>query len=612
MPFDLATAREFAPDAGPKRGFDLATAKPAGGPDKSVPDSNPVGPTGQPIASRETSPGTGFDPNAAVQAGVSMASGIPAMFAGNVTALVNALRPSNFGTQEGAARATQAGEKVQQAMTYTPPSEKARDYAHTAGTALEGSKLSGMGPLAMPGAQGGAVASKPAIGATRAGMGRLMAEDIPGDLPRPPTGPRTPFAAGGSAAVDAETLRRQRAGSLPVPIELSKGEASRDFEQLRFEKETAKDSKLGEPLRQHSADLNERVLKNFDAWVDETGAESPNLRGTGNKVNDALFAKAAKVKAEYRAAYDAAEKAGELKEPVNTGPLAKWINENRSSAKLAPIIQVAEDELLRLGAAKRGPDGKLAGGQIPINELELIRKRIIRDSKSDATNEGYGTRANRVIDAMTEGKGGEEYAKARAIFKRYADEFKNQGVVKKLMATKPGTNDRAVAYEDVFKHSILNSSRDEALGLRRTLQKEGEGGHQAWKELQGETVKYLRDEATKGAGRDARGNPVISAANLNKAIRELDKDEKLELLFGKKGAQQLREFNDLVMELNPPAGVVNTSNTASVIMEALEHVPAAGWLSKTIGKLKELKETSATKKRVRESLAQPGQLAPPP
>lgn len=174
MPFDLATAREFAPDAGPKRGFDLATAKPAGGPDKSVPDSNPVGPNGQPIVSRETSPAPSFGDKVYgfADAANTAVTGAAGSLAGNVTALVNALRPSNYGTQEGAARATQAGAKVQEAIARKPSPqgqealEDIGGFARTVGA----DKLAGMGPLAMPIAQRTAAAAKPAAAATGEGL----------------------------------------------------------------------------------------------------------------------------------------------------------------------------------------------------------------------------------------------------------------------------------------------------------------------------------------------------------------------------------------------------------------------------------------------------------
>ena len=107
--------------------------------------------------------------------------------------------------------------------------------------------------------------------------------------------------------------------------------------------------------------------------------------------------------------------------------------------------------------------------------------------------------------------------------------------------------------------------------LRRTLQVGGgEAGQQAWRELQGATVRYLADEATKGVATDIRGNPIVSAAKLNNAIRALDTDSRLEFVFGKKGAQTLRDINELAKVVyTAPPGAVNTSNTASVLLAAL-------------------------------------------
>jgi hypothetical protein len=46
----------------------------------------------------------------------------------------------------------------------------------------------------------------------------------------------------------------------------------------------------------------------------------------------------------------------------------------------------------------------------------------------------------------------------------------------------------------------------------------------------------------------------------------LDKSGKLDFVFGKKGAEQLRTINDVAKDvLTAPPGAVNTSNTASVL-----------------------------------------------
>jgi len=79
-------------------------------------------------------------------------------------------------------------------------------------------------------------------------------------------------------------------------------------------------------------------------------------------------------------------------------------------------------------------------------------------------------------------------------------------------------------------------------------------------------VKFLRDEATKGVGRDELGNPILSPGQLDRVITQLDKSGKLDFVFGKKGAEQLRTINDVAKDvLVAPPGSVNTSNTASVL-----------------------------------------------
>jgi hypothetical protein len=129
--------------------------------------------------------------------------------------------------------------------------------------------------------------------------------------------------------------------------------------------------------------------------------------------------------------------------------------------------------------------------------------------------------------------------------------------------------DRQVALEDVWSHAIMKGSLDDVRHVRRVLQTGGEEGQQAWRELQGQTLNWIKDEATKNVATDTRGNPIVSAAQLNKAIRTLDADGKLDFMFGKRGAQQLRDINELAkVVFTSPPGSVNSSNTASVLLAA--------------------------------------------
>jgi hypothetical protein len=64
---------------------------------------------------------------------------------------------------------------------------------------------------------------------------------------------------------------------------------------------------------------------------------------------------------------------------------------------------------------------------------------------------------------------------------------------------------------------------------------------------------------------------MISPAALDKAIKRLDGDGKLDYLFGNRGAEQMRAVNDLSKVLfTAPPGTINTSNTAGVLLAALD------------------------------------------
>lgn len=498
------------------------------------------------------------------QMALTIGSGILGSTVGAVAGIGQGLFGGKYGTPEGAREAQATAGRVSNAMTYEPTSPVAQSGLRTIGDLLSASKLGGMGPSEAVAVNALPIRQIAGAAGTRAQQG---ANTVAGMVRR-----EEPAMGGGGAALTAEeTLRRERAAQLPVPVNLSKGEASKDFKQQRFEREKAKEgSQAGDMLRKHGADENANLTKNLEWFLDETGAVAPTDRVVGSTVDSALRSRSEFMKGKYRDAYARAEQAGELQQPVSTAPLVDWINENQSAAKLAPVIKAAEDELVRLGGATRTPDGGIVAGRMPLNDVEKTRKLLVRLGKADETNSHYSTAANGVIDAMTEGQGGKLYAEARQAFKEHAGEFKNQGAIKKLLGTKPGTTDRSVAYEDVFRHSILGGSMDDTASILRSLEQAGPKGAQAIAELKGSTMKYLQEQASKNATKDINGKPILSYAKLNNAVRELEIDGKLDLLFGKKGAAQIRDITDVIGDLNvAPAGVINNSGTAAVLKEAL-------------------------------------------
>lgn len=562
-----------------------------------------VAPTEQGIVERQREPSLGEKLIGAGEAGLTtvtgLTGGLAGMIGGTAKGMTNALLSGQFGTKEAADMVERSAMEGAQALTYVPRTEVGQEYAQNVGDVMQQAMpLAGLGGEMA--ALGTAIkAAQPAVTATTraaavpviAGAGRAAeiaqtgatkavqaVKNAPGraaemvglkePAPAPTLGTR---GSAGAAGTDVSTMRRVAAQELPVPVDLTKGQATRDFGQIRFEQEAAKNAELGAPIRERMAQQQQAVRQSFDSWVDETGAQAPDTRAVGITVDKALRAKAARDKVEIRTAYKEAEKAGETAQPVSTQAVVDALNESVSAESTAPVLGAAKKELIRLGGAVEDANGKLVAQDMTLANTEQLRKFVNKTTGADPTNIKFAGDLKRAIDSSTEGAGGELYQKARGLRARYADQYENHAVISDLLNNKRGSADRRVALEDVFDRVVFRGSLDDMRQARKVLQTGGEEGAQAWKEIQGQAVRYIRDEATKNVARDTFGNEIISPAALDKAIKRLDNEGKLDYLFGKKGAEQMRSVNDLakVMFTTPP-GAVNTSNTASVLLAALD------------------------------------------
>ena len=405
----------------------------------------------------------------------------------------------------------------------------------------------------------------------------------------------------GAAEVPEAMTRYQTAQNLRVPVPMTKGMAERDLATQQFEAETAKlyPDTIGKPLIVGKAQANDAILQNFDAYVDATGKETFGLRETGKIVDKAVVNQAKAAKSKINSAYKLAEEAGEMQEPINYAPLEAYIAKQTPTvrAKLAPILD-AVDEQLKVN----DPKGTKA---IPINSIEDIYRFINKNyDPSDAVGMMHAGEMKKLIDVITENKGGELYKNARKLRTQYANQFENIGVVDKLLRTKKGTTDRSVAFEDVFKHSILDGSRDDVAAIGLLLKKGGPEGQQAWKELQGQTIQHIKDKVTASIDVDSFGNPVVSPAKFKSVLNEIDQDGKLDYIFGKKGADEVRNLYETTINVNAPLkGAVNYSNTSSALMKALDGIALLP-ISRVIGVkqgLEKVKEMGI-KKQVEESV----------
>ena len=516
--------------------------------------------------------GTG---EAALTLGTGVTGGTVGMIGGTLKGLAEQILSGQFGTPQAANAVEQSAMQGAQALTYAPRTQAGQEMAAATGEALQ--QVIPITPMTaeLGAISAGARAARPAMAATAqrvaapvqaaaTKVAETVKQAIPGAAPKRPT-PGTP-ASGGAAGVDMATLRQAKADELPVPIKLTEGQKTRQFEQQRFERETAKLPEVGAPIRERFATQNKQLQQNLESFIDMTGAEAPDLRSIGLTVDKALRDRAARDKTRIRTLYKEAEKAGEMEAPVKLDTVVQHLVDNAPEAEVANVLKATRAKALQLGVATEAPDGTLIAQPVSLKTAELFRRSIGGATNAEPTNIMQASQMRSLIDASTEGLGGNMYKQARAARARFGSDYENIGLVKNLLGQKRGSNDRAIAMEDVLRRSVIDpsTSLDTVRQVRRLLQTEGPNGQQAWKELQGGTLKFMRDEATKGVGRDELGNPILSPAQLDRVVGQLDKSGKLDFVFGKKGAEQLRIINDVAKDvLVAPPGSVNTSNTAS-------------------------------------------------
>jgi hypothetical protein len=571
--------------------------------------------------------------------GTAATGGTLGTLAGTLQGLSQQILSGNFGTPEAMRAVEKAAAEGAQALTYQPRTQAGQEQVQAVGQVLANVLPPVLPAIAAPGAvMQAARMAAPTVGAAgqiAGAAGRRAATATGQAIAKPVQAATTavretlgmevapaPAQAGArvsaGAAATPEALRRTTtAETLPVPVTLTKGAATRDAQQLAFEKEQIK-SDLGGPLRQRAEENNLQALQNFDALVDMTDAQLMDLSSTGGAVVKSLTEGLTAAKNRTRAAYKAAEKAGELENNVTLNTVVDYINENIPEGDLAPILKAAQQKAIAIGAAVPDANGRLVAQPITLRQAESLRQTFQR-AGFEGADQFHGGSLKRAFDVETEGLGGDLYKKARQIRLEQARKFENRAIVARLIKNRKGMEDPQVAADQVFRKSILNSSPEEITFLKRVLLTSGNDGQQAFKELQGATVRHLRDEATKGMGMDSQDRPLISPAKLHQSVQALDANGRLDVILGKKNAQIVRDLDDVVRYVTtvPPGTLVNSSGTAGTLLAAMAEAGATGALTglplpvaSGIRQIIKMRQEGRTKARINEALNALPQVQP--
>jgi hypothetical protein len=554
----------------------------------------------------------------ALALGTGATTGLLGTIAGTGVGLAQQILSGQFGTPEAADAVEQAAAKGAQALTYAPRTQAGQEQVQTVGQLLSnvlppvlpvlaspGMALQaarGVMPIAQVTAQRGAGAAQQAVRATGQAIARpvqaattAVRETLSMQAPPAPAMAAGARTSGGAAATPEALQRTTTAEGLPVPVTLTRGAATRDAQQLAFEKEQIK-SDLGGPLRQRAEENNLQALQNFDALADMTDAQLADLSATGGAVVKSLTEGLTAAKNRTRAAYTTAKKSPEAQAAVDTNTvvtigrgdqeitdsLIGYINGKITGLPSSVVPDTARKLLTKLGLADTDEAGNLIARPATIGRLEEFRKELSGTAKfDDAVGLREETILKKLIDAQTEPVSGPLYKQARALRTEQARKFENRAIVARLIKNRKGMEDPQVAADQVFRKSILNSSPEEITFLKRVLMTSGKDGQQAFKELQGATVRHLRDEATKGMGMDSQDRPMVSPAKLHQSVMALDANGRLDVILGRKNAQIVRDLDDVVRYVTtvPPGTLVNSSGTAGTLMAAIAEAGATGALT---------------------------------
>jgi hypothetical protein len=541
------------------------------------------------------------------ETGAAIATGATAGMGGQVRGalfqLAEEIESGKFGTADAAQRIKQAAQQLGAEYTYQPRTEQGQQMTQAAGE-FAGRYLD---PLAgMIGLAGVPTPTRGARPITQRGPAPRLAlpspdqpqplggmgvrsrgpSPEPGPTPSPapegrpawptqePTVSQTERSVG--AAQTPETLRRVAiAESMPVQFTgetgLTLGQASRDFELLRDEKELSKNPELGRRLRERAENQSAALQQNFDFLFETIGPRSVEDRDIGQAVDRALVTRMKIQKKKVDNLYDKARKEGEMMAPVEMTTMPDLMFElikNRNSGNSIDI----QAEILRTGAVIKNADGSYSPGTIALNDAEILRQDVNNFTDIYAPKEARIRRiAINAIDKATKDSGGPIYQDARKARAKFAQEFENVGITKRLLAEKKGTSERTIAFEDVFKKIILESPIEEINKLRVTLLKGGSEGKQAWQDLKAQLIDNIKQSSLSGSGSDSRGLPLLSPDKLSKKIAELDRRGKLEALYGKKQAQTIRDLGEIARVIyTAPPGAVNSPGTTSALMVAID------------------------------------------
>lgn len=377
-------------------------------------------------------------------------------------------------------------------------------------------------------------------------------------------------AKGGTPITPAELARVVRAQNLPGgEARLTKGQMTQDRQQLR-EEFNLRSTKSGQTLDQQLIEQDKVLGESLDVLKLKSGAGTNAQRPaeTGEKLTAPLVKQLNAAQGKVTSLYEKADKAGETLQAVNPQPLIDWLSENFAALHSAPAMKSLAAQLKKTGLVTVSEDGVASAGREPtVRELESLRQAMVKWGKADDASGHWMGEGKKVIDAITEGKGGELYKEARQARIALRDQFEDPGVIHSLVG-QTRTGERITDFDKVFQKTVLGGSRDDLNVLKKQLltghgenEELGKAGVQAFRDLRGATLDYLKLGALNNA------KDEFSYAGFKRAVDSLG-PEKLEVIFGKNTANQIISVLESTKDMKAPfnkSGIYNPGSASAFV-----------------------------------------------
>lgn len=509
------------------------------------------------------------------------------------TGLVDTIAAGEFGTQKGVDRIAETAGRFAAQGAYTPKTEAGQRQVAALGEAASmlPPTVAGFSPAQLAGAGQAARASMQVTPTAVRETAQVARQALPS------RGAQSSRSIG-AAEVPAEIVQLQKFQDLPTPVPVTMSDIATGDERFKWkqiENEYAKDAENGAELRDIAARKNAAIQQNFEDFIDMTGTTVPEGQYqyiTGEKVRGALQEGKREGKVRVTAAYQRAREAGELEQPIpqeRVDVISNFINDSRAERANAPVLSSFVDEVVNVRGLGTGSieDGTFRISNLTLDQAETLRQRL-RKLQNDANSADVAaaSQIRTLIDQAQEGLGGNFFKSARKVAKQEFDKYENNTIIKSILSNKGKSNDPKVAAEQIVQKAVFGGSVDDLDNFRLTLMKSGAKGMEAWRDVQAATLRTIRDEALRGKSTvDTAGLVKAQAGTINKLVDNLDKNGKLNKLFGKKGADQLRllrEVSGHIAEQMP--GTLNTSNTAAAWVMFMRDIPVIGKATTAIEK----------------------------